>query len=205
MNKLLLFTMLVSCFSTNCKSQTSGKSSYNDNEFYQAIEDKDSVLIRKSLNKDDEYFNLLLSRISKKEKIDIRDWGTKYAKRYHSAEDIYIKYRLIVFYRINLKKMSSWERRLDFFISAVYNNDYEVLNLLDFEDKALDGDSCYGITILTAAIYENNVKMVKYLLNRGVDKSKREFAACYDEAKEGVNAYEAAVYMGNEEMMDLLK
>lgn len=55
------------------------------------------------------------------------------------------------------------------------------------------------------AVRQNNAKMIRYLLNHGVDKSKREFAACYDDAKEGQNAYEIAKDLGYNEIIDLLK
>lgn len=152
--------------------------------------------------------NLLLSLVSKKDKIDIIDWKTEYPStssgrlRYYD----YISYRLIVLYHLDfIDIIADWESRLDFFITSVANNDFEILDLLDFTDEALNMDSCYGETVLTTAVRGNNLEMVKYLLSRGVDKDKREFAACYDDSVEEQNAYEIAKELGYNDILEILK
>ena len=157
-------------------------------------------------NNEIDSLNSLLSHISKKNKIEITDWATKYNDNGRLNYNTYVSYRLIVLYKIGFSEIiTDEESRLDFFIALVYNNDYEVLKLLDFKDSALERNSCYGETVLTAAVRRNNIVMVKYLLKRGVDKNKREFAACYDDAQEEQNAYEIAVDLGYEKIVDLLK
>lgn len=148
--------------------------------------------------------NSLLSTVSKKN-IDITNWDTKYRGAY--AYD-YLNLRLAILHGFKLSDINQETNngsRLDFFISAVSINDYEILDLLNFQDPALDWDSCYGETVLTTAVRQRNVKMVKYLLDRGIDKNKREFPACYDDAEEGQNAYEIALEIGDQEIIDLLK
>ncbi|WP_163217663.1 ankyrin repeat domain-containing protein [Bacteroides sp. 224] len=201
-SKLIFLTMLVCCF-ISCKTQTESKQT---NKLYQTIEKDNFVLILEYLgNEKTDSLNLLLSHICKKEKIDISDWDTKYIDSGFS-HNYHIDYRLIILYGINFKKIEpDWENRLNFFIASVYLNDYEILDLLDFKDTALEGNSCYGNTVLTTAVRQNNTKMVKYLLDRGVDKNKRELATCYDDSEEEMNAYEIALSLGNKELIDLLK
>ena len=97
------------------------------------------------------------------------------------------------------------ETRLWFYLRAVQLNDYSALELIDFTDEALEHNSCEGETGLTIAVKENDIEMVKYLLSRGVNKEKREFPACFDDAQEGQNAYEIAVDLGFNEIVELLK
>ena len=156
-------------------------------------------------------FNSFLSEYTKKNKIDITGWVDKYAETrdmLYKGEYLgrYLSYRLIVLYHLDFIKIEdNWENRLNFFLVCVKHNDYEVLDLLDFRDSALEGDSCYGETVLTVAVRGNNIKMVKYLLKRGVDINKREFPACYDDAVEEENAYEIALDLGYKDIADLLK
>lgn len=150
-----------------------------------------------------EELNPLLSEVSKK-KIDITDWRVKYGDN-NIAGDIYLKYRLVILHGVKLEYITSEKARLDFFLGAVNTNDYEILDLLNFKDPALDWNSCYGETVLTTAVRQRNTRMVKYLLDRGINKNKREFADCYDDSQEQQNAYEIALDLGDQEIIDLLK
>lgn len=155
--------------------------------------------------KDIDGLSSLLSHISKKSKIETADWKTKYDNSGRLYYYTYVSYRLIVLYNFNFSEVIiDEERRLDFFIASVRNSDYEILDLLDFKDNALDGNSCYGETVLTAAVRNNDIQMVKYLLEKGVDKNKREYPACDDDAQEEQNAYEIAVDLEYKDIADLL-
>jgi len=150
--------------------------------------------------------NLLLSSVSRKDKIAIKNWRGKYNDVGRLSLNDYFGYRLIVLYGLVFQEIIKVEEyRLEFFMAAVYVEDYEILDLLDFGDNALDTNSCYGETVLTTAVRKNDFNMVKYLLIRGIDKNKREFAACYDEAREGQNGYEIAIELGYKKIADLLK
>jgi hypothetical protein len=202
------------CFLLSCN--TFAKNNFSEND----LPNNDSIVI--SIEKDSlealifeyiyggnneiEHLNSLLSNISKKNKIETTHWKTRYYESGRLNEHSYFCYRLLVLYNIGFRDIiADEESRLDFFIASVINNDFEVLELLDFQDTALERNSCYGETVLTAAVRRNNIEMVKYLLNRGINKNKREFAACFDDAQEELNALEIAADLGYKDIEDLLK
>lgn len=47
--------------------------------------------------------------------------------------------------------------------------------------------------------------IVSYLFNRGVDKDKKEFLKCYNDAEEGQNSHEIEEELGYNETIELLK
>ena len=218
-NSLFIIIIIVlTCFLSSWKVEATNhlrKDSVSNNDSINIKEDfiywishmDDSATIENGIAE----FNSFLSEYTKKNKIDITGWVDKYAETrdmLYKGEYLgrYLSYRLIVLYHLDFIKIEdNWENRLNFFLVCVKHNDYEVLDLLDFRDSALEGDSCYGETVLTVAVRGNNIKMVKYLLKRGVDINKRELPACYDDAVEEKNAYEIALDLGYKDIADLLK
>lgn len=154
-------------------------------------------------------FNSLLSLSNKKTKIDITEWAEKYTKESQEkilvSIDYYTRLKLLVLHGYDLINLVDPETRTEFYISAIIFEDWELLHLLDYSDESFNGHTCYGPTVLTSAVYSKKYDLVKYLLDRGIDKNKREFPACYDDAEEGQNAYEIALDLGDQDIIDLLK
>lgn len=173
-----------------------------------SISSIDSIYYNATIENRIAQLNSFLSKYTKRNKIDIAGWSDKYAEA-HGQLSLYkyLQLRLIVLYHLDLIKIEDdWSVRFDLFLACVENNDYEVLDLLDFGDSALKMNNCYGVTVLTTAVWKNNIEMVKYLLKRGVDKNQRECPIDYDDDPEGGrNAYEIAVYLGYKDIADLLK
>lgn len=92
-----------------------------------------------------------------------------------------------------------------FYVSVIEREDWELIDSLNYEDEAFNGHTCYGPTVLTSAVYSKKTDLVKYLLDKGLDKTVRTFEACYDDAQEGLNAYEIAEELGYKEIMELLQ
>ena len=233
-NRQLFFVFLFFCFS-DCKSQTIIQSSGNvtsnstvtiperdyDAEMGYAIVTNKFDRVKKLIENDAEKIDIpnairdsyecdnppiLRYLLSYDKNVVITDSVTYIVRSQRAYFDCH---KLMLKYEPSFKEEISTydfiETRLKFYLRAVQLNDYSALELIDFTDEALEHDSCEGETGLTIAVRENNIKMVKYLLSRGVNKEKREFPDCFDDAQEGQNAYEIAVDLGFNEIIELLK
>lgn len=78
------------------------------------------------------------------------------------------------------------------FEKAVIKSDYEVLDLLNLSKDELNYSNCNGETALIIAVKQNNLKMVKYLIGKNVDKNKPETFDCGDDISFGKTALELA-------------
>lgn len=144
-------------------------------------------------------FNSLLSFACHKNRIDMTDWEEKYSySRYQ------IRYRLLVLYEFDYLNIIDTEERTKFYISIIENEDWPLLNLLDYSDDAFNGHTCYGPTVLTTAVQTQQYDLIKFLLDKGLDKNVRIFEACYDDAQEEESPYEIAENLGLEDIMELL-
>jgi hypothetical protein len=174
-------------------------------------EDIYSMLDRENFNID--AFNSLLSITNNKTKIDITEWSEKYINERQEeypkgiliSRDYYTRLKLIVIYGFDLINLVDPETRTEFYISVIKYEDWKLLDLLDYKDEAFNGHTCYGPTVLTSAVYSRKYDLVKYLLDKGLDKTVRMFDACYDDAQEGQNAYEIVKDLGDKALIDLLK
>lgn len=159
------------------------------------------LIISVIYNEDVHYdtFNSLLSFASRKDKIDMSDWEEKYSySRYQN------RYRLLVLYEFDYLEIMDSEERTKFYISIIENEDWKLLDLLDYNDDAFNGHTCYGPTVLTTAVQSQRYDLVKFLLDKGLDKNVRIFEACYDDAQEGESPYEIAKNLGLDDIMELL-
>ncbi|NDV66692.1 ankyrin repeat domain-containing protein [Bacteroides sp. 224] len=183
----------------------------NNAGFTLTNDDISSMLYREHVNIDE--FNSLLSLSSGKNKIDVTKWKEKYLNEWENESSdgailngyYYFRFKLIIMYGFDLINVVDSEQRTEFYISVIEHQDLELLDLLNYEDEAFNGHTCNGPTVLTSAVYSKNYYLVKYLVDKGLDKTVRIFEACYDDAKEGPNAYEIALSLGNKELIDLLK
>lgn len=91
------------------------------------------------------------------------------------------------------------------FHEAVRKSDYEVLNALKLTKDILAYNDCDGQTALIIAIKANNLEMVKYLINKGVDKNKPETFDCGDDIYYGKLPIQIAKESKFEEIVELLK
>ncbi|MDR3046058.1 MAG: hypothetical protein LBU51_00390 [Bacteroidales bacterium] len=95
--------------------------------------------------------------------------------------------------------------KLRFFLNAVEKKDYEVLDKIKPIDDVMNGCDCYlGGTALVKAVRSNDIKMVRYLLNRGADKNAPEIDVCGDDDTFGQTPYEIAHILGYKKIMRLL-
>ena len=88
---------------------------------------------------------------------------------------------------------------------AVRKSDYEVLDALKLSKDDLDATNCDGETALLIAVKENNPKMVTYLIEKGVDKSKPETFDCGDDISYGKTPLELAQENGFQDIIPLLR
>lgn len=71
------------------------------------------------------------------------------------------------------------------FHEAVRKSDYEVLNALKLTKDDLEFNECTGESALIIAVKNNNLEMVKYLIEKGADKNKPETFDCGDDTSYG--------------------
>lgn len=88
---------------------------------------------------------------------------------------------------------------------AVRKSDYEVLDALKLTKDDLDYNDCDGQTALIIAIKNNNMEMVKFLINKGVSKNKPETFDCGDDIYYGKMPVEIARKNNYGEIVELLK
>lgn len=95
--------------------------------------------------------------------------------------------------------------KLWFYHEAVRKSDFEALNKLKLTKDELNHNDCEGQTALIIAIRKNNLKMVEYLLSKGIDKSKPETFDCGDDIYLGDLPIEIAKKKKNQEIIKVLK
>lgn len=95
--------------------------------------------------------------------------------------------------------------KLDFYIQAVRKSDIASLKLLVLNDDNMNYNTCEGETALIIAIKKQDITLVDYLLNIGVNVSKPETFDCGDEIYFGKNPMEFAKKTKNDSIIDLLK
>ena len=71
------------------------------------------------------------------------------------------------------------------FHEAVRKSDYEVLDALKLTKDDLEFNECTGESALIIAVKNNNLEMVKYLIEKGADKNKPETFDCGDDTSYG--------------------
>ena len=91
------------------------------------------------------------------------------------------------------------------FHQAVHKSDYEVLDALKLSKDDLDYNDYNGETALIIAVKSNNLKMVKYLLKKGVDKNKLETFDGGDDIFYGKLPIEIAKENNFQEIVEVLK
>ncbi len=91
------------------------------------------------------------------------------------------------------------------FHEAVKKSDYEVLNALKLTKEDLNHNDCDGQTAIIIAIKNDNIEMVKYLIDKGLDKTKPETFDCGDDIYYGKLPIQIAKENKFEEIVELLK
>ncbi|ENA1795615.1 ankyrin repeat domain-containing protein [Flavobacterium psychrophilum] len=91
------------------------------------------------------------------------------------------------------------------FEQAVIKSDYEALNVLNLTKEEINYNNCNGETVLIIAIKQNNVEMVKYLINKGADKKKSETFDCGDDIYYGKTPLQIAKDNHYQEIVLLLE
>ncbi|MCR4030586.1 MULTISPECIES: ankyrin repeat domain-containing protein [Flavobacterium] len=91
------------------------------------------------------------------------------------------------------------------FEQAVRKSDYEVLKALKLDKDEINYHNYDGETALIIAIKNKNIDMVKYLLQRGVDKNKPETFDAGDDISYGKKPIQIATKMKLTEIVKLLK
>lgn len=95
--------------------------------------------------------------------------------------------------------------KLWFYHEAVAKSDYDALNKLILSKDELNYNDCEGQTALIIAIRKNNLKMVEYLLSKGIDKNIPETFDCGDDIYYGDLPLEIAKKKKNQEIVKVLK
>lgn len=91
------------------------------------------------------------------------------------------------------------------FEQAVIKDDYEVLNKLNLTNDEINTNNCNGETALIIAVKQNNVNMVKFLLDKNADKNKTETFDCGDDISYGKTPIQIAKKNNFQEIISLLQ
>ena len=91
------------------------------------------------------------------------------------------------------------------FEQAVNKSDYEVLNKLNLTKEEINQNNCNGETALIIAIKQNNLEMVKYLINKNSDKNKPETYDCGDDISYGKTPIQIARKNDFQDIISLLE
>ncbi|MBE9598469.1 ankyrin repeat domain-containing protein [Pedobacter sp. MC2016-24] len=102
-------------------------------------------------------------------------------------------------------RLGELSNKLNYFLTAVKQHDYQVIDLLQLSKSDVDYNDCSGETALIIAIKANDAKMVEYLIHKGADKSKPETFDCGDTESFGLKPIQLAKKMNNKTIIDLLK
>lgn len=89
-------------------------------------------------------------------------------------------------------------------LEAARKSDYDVLNTLKLEKGNLDENNYDGETPLIIAVKNNDVKLVEYLLKKGVDKNKPETFDGGDDIHYGKRPIGIAKEKGFQEIVEML-
>lgn len=97
------------------------------------------------------------------------------------------------------------QKKLDFYLEAVTRKDTNSIKLLSLKDDELDYYNCSGETALIIALKMNDVQLVRFLIQLGVDIKKPETFDCGDDVSYGKTPYQIAKKEGHKEILQLLK
>jgi uncharacterized protein len=88
---------------------------------------------------------------------------------------------------------------------AVLRADYGVLDLLVLSPEEINAMNCEGESPLILAVRKGDVKMAKYLLKRGADKTLPETFDCGDDISFGLSPLNIAKKNKDTKMVEILK